>query len=49
MTYFLNDLSVMETTRLQLSMNEFELKVLTNKEFRKKVKHELMKSQEKEL
>jgi SOS response regulatory protein OraA/RecX len=30
-----------------MSMNEFELKILTNKEFREKVKTELTKWQEK--
>lgn len=43
MAYFLNNLSVLEMTRLQLSMNEFELKILTNNEFREKVKTELTK------
>lgn len=43
MAYFLNNLSVLEMTRLQMSMNEFELKILTNKEFREKVKTELTK------
>ncbi len=43
MAYFLNNLSVLEMTRLQMSMNEFEVKILTNKEFREKVKTELMK------
>jgi D-alanyl-D-alanine carboxypeptidase len=43
MAYFLNDLSLLENIRLQMSMNEFELKILANKEFREKVKAELMK------
>ena len=43
MAYFLNNLNVLEITRLQMSMNEFELKILTNKEFRGKVKKELTK------
>jgi D-alanyl-D-alanine carboxypeptidase len=43
MVYFLNNLSVLEITRLQMSMNEFELKILTNKEFREIVKTELTK------
>lgn len=46
MAYFLNNLSVLEMTRLQMSMNEFELRILTNKEFREKVKTELTKWQE---
>ncbi len=43
MAYFLNNLSLLENIRLQMSMNEFELKTLANKEFREKVKTELMK------
>lgn len=43
LAYFLNDLTILEMTRLQMSMNEFELKILTNSEFRKKVKSELTK------
>jgi len=43
MAYFLNDLSILQMTRLQMSMNEFELKVLTGNEFREKVKAELAK------
>jgi len=38
LAYFFDDLGVLENTRLQGSMNEFELKLLTNKEFRDKVK-----------
>jgi D-alanyl-D-alanine carboxypeptidase len=34
LTYYLNDLEGLENARLQLSMNEFELQVLTNQEFR---------------
>ena len=41
LAYFLNDLEFLENTRLQGSMNEFELKILTNKEFRDKIKTEL--------
>jgi D-alanyl-D-alanine carboxypeptidase len=41
MAYFLNDLSILEMLRLQMSMNELELKVLTNKEFRVQLKNEL--------
>ena len=41
LAYFLDDLEILENTRLQMSMNEFELKVLTNKEFRNKVESEL--------
>lgn len=41
MAYFLNNLSLLEVTKLQLSMNEFELAILTNKDFRNKVKIEL--------
>ncbi len=42
MAYFLNDLSIIESTSLKMSMNEFELNVLKNKGFREKVKKELM-------
>lgn len=38
MAYFLNDLTIPEITKLQMSMNKFELKILTNKEFRQKIK-----------
>jgi D-alanyl-D-alanine carboxypeptidase len=38
LAYYFDDLGVLENTRLQGSMNEFELKLLTNKEFRDKVK-----------
>lgn len=38
LAYFLNNLSTLEMTRLQISMNEFELKILKNKEFRNKIK-----------
>jgi hypothetical protein len=41
MAYFLNNLSVMQQTRLQMSMNKFELKVLTDEGFREKVSQEL--------
>jgi len=41
MAYFLNNLSVLQQTRLQMSMNKFELKILTNEEFREKVSQEL--------
>lgn len=41
LAYFLNDLSVLENTRLQGSLNEFELKILTDNEFRQKIKSEL--------
>lgn len=37
LAYFMNDLSLLENTRLQMSMNEFELKILTNSNFRKEV------------
>mgnify|MGYP001100205832 CR=1 FL=1 len=37
LAYFMNDLGFLENTRLQMSMNEFELKVLTSKEFREEV------------
>src|SRR5690606_22030443 len=43
MSYFLNDLTLLEKTRLQMSMNEFDLKILTSKKFREKVKSELSK------
>ncbi len=38
LAYFMNDLGFLENTRLQMSMNEFELKILTDSEFREKVK-----------
>jgi len=41
LAYFFNDLEFLENTRLQRSMNEFELKILTSKEFRDKIKTEL--------
>ena len=41
LAYFFNDLDFLENTRLQGSMNEFELKILTNKEFRNKINSEL--------
>lgn len=41
--YFFNDLGSLENTRLQMSMNEFELKILNNKEFRAKVEEQLSK------
>ena len=41
LAYFINDLEFLENTRLQGSMNEFELKILTDKEFRNKIKTEL--------
>lgn len=41
MACFLNNLTVLEMTRLQMSMNEFELCILTNRGFREKVKKEL--------
>lgn len=43
LAYFFNDLDSVENIRLQGSMNEFELKILTDKEFRDKVKAELKK------
>ncbi|MFW5822850.1 MAG: serine hydrolase [Tangfeifania sp.] len=41
LAYFFNNLSALEKAKLQLSMNEFELKILTNQEFRETVKTEL--------
>jgi D-alanyl-D-alanine carboxypeptidase len=41
LAYFLNNLNTLEMTRLQMSMNEFELKILTNKEFRETIKTKL--------
>jgi len=41
LAYFFNDLDILENSRLQSSMNEFELKILTNKEFREKVSETL--------
>jgi D-alanyl-D-alanine carboxypeptidase len=43
LAYFFDDLGILENTRLQGSMNEFELKILTNKEFREKIESELKK------
>ena len=43
MAYFFNELSVLEMTKLQMSMNEFELKILTNEDFLKKITKELAK------
>ncbi|HEX8561932.1 MAG TPA: serine hydrolase [Flavobacterium sp.] len=40
MAYFLNELSTLEMLNLQTSMNEFELKILTNLDFRKKMNSE---------
>jgi hypothetical protein len=37
MAYFLNNLSVLQQTRLQMSMNKFELKILTGEGFRERV------------
>ncbi|WP_177217238.1 serine hydrolase [Thermoflexibacter ruber] len=42
LAYFINDLSILESIRIRLSMNEFELKVLTNENFRKKIASSLM-------
>ncbi|MDJ0520289.1 MAG: hypothetical protein QNJ74_29905 [Trichodesmium sp. MO_231.B1] len=42
MAYFFNDLEIIENTRLKISMNEFERNILTNQEFRDRVKTELM-------
>lgn len=42
LAYFINDLSILESIRIRLSMNEFELKVLTNENFRVKIASELM-------
>lgn len=41
LAYFFNDLESIENIRLQGSMNEFELKILTDKEFRDKIEREL--------
>jgi len=41
LAYFFDDLGILENTRLQGSMNEFELNILTNKEFRDKIKDAL--------
>lgn len=41
LVYFFNDLGPIERTRLQMSMNQFELKILTDKKFRKKVEEQL--------
>jgi len=42
LAYFLNDLSIWEMTRLQISMNAFELNILTNRGFRDKLKNQLL-------
>jgi len=41
LAYFMNDLGFLENTRLQMSMNEFELKILTDSKFREEVKNVL--------
>ncbi|GMQ25059.1 serine hydrolase [Algoriphagus sp. oki45] len=41
MAYFLNDLSILESTRLQMSMSEFEQEVLENSSFRKKIQERI--------
>jgi D-alanyl-D-alanine carboxypeptidase len=41
LAYFMNDLNILEMISLQMSMNEFELKILSSKEFRDKIKTEL--------
>ena len=41
LAYFFNDLNRLEIIRLQMSMNEFELKILTNKNSIDKIKAEL--------
>ncbi len=43
MAYFFYDLEIIENIRLKISMNQFELNILTNQEFRYQVKTELMK------
>lgn len=43
LTYFLNDLSVLESTSIQQSMNAFELQVLQDKAFREKLSELLSK------
>ena len=42
MAYFFNDLEIIENTRLKISMNQFEVDILTNQEFRDRVKTELI-------
>jgi D-alanyl-D-alanine carboxypeptidase len=37
LAYFMNDLGFLENTRLQMSLNEFELKILTDSDFREEV------------
>jgi D-alanyl-D-alanine carboxypeptidase len=41
LAYFFNDLSLLQSTRLEMSMNEFELNILTNAAFREQVQAEL--------
>ncbi len=41
LAYFLDNLGPLENARLQRSMNEFELKILTDEVFRRKVENEL--------
>ena len=43
LAYFFNDLSLLSSQRLQQSMNAFELKILTNREFRDKLSEKLGK------
>ncbi len=42
LAYFINDLSFLENLYLQMSMNQFELKILTSPSFREKVRKSLM-------
>jgi len=41
LAYFINDLSLIQNQRLQRSMNQFELKLLTDEEFIAKIKKTL--------
>ena len=43
LAYFFNDLGILANTMLQMSVNEFELKILTNEEFKNKIQLELKK------
>ncbi|MDN5203790.1 serine hydrolase [Fulvivirgaceae bacterium BMA10] len=45
LAYFINDLSYLQNIRLQTSMNAFELSILTDGVFRKKIEEQLSSSQ----
>jgi D-alanyl-D-alanine carboxypeptidase len=41
LAYFFDDLGMLESTKLKMSMNEFELQILTKKAFRAEVEQAL--------